>query len=477
MDYRKMYKYGIVVIGYKNETGMSRLLNALSVADYGDHNVLLIISIDTSDNDVIEKLANQFRWEYGDKEVITFPERLGLRNHVLHCGDYLNKYNLDALVVFEDDILPAQGFFYFVIATTEKYIGNSDIAGVSLYAHHLNFNTGQPFLPIMENYDNYFLQCAQSWGQVWFRNQWNDFRKWYQEQDEMTESYLLPANVVAWPETSWLKYHIKYCIENNKYFVYPYTSYSTCFSDIGEHTKTSTSKYQVPIMHGKPQRFCLMEMNHEAIIYDGFFENCNLYKYCYVDRDDILVDLYGDHIVATRRYLLTLKRLPYKIINSWGNRMVPHEMNIICKIPGDDIFLYDLGENSEPVSIPAGKRKRSKMRTYFEILDQWMCKEETGYRVQDYFLNKKWNHIAIYGKGKMGMHLYNRLKETPVCVEYFIDRIAEDSDECVYTIDSLEESLAVDAVVVTPILEFEQIQKCLCDKKMKNIVSLEDILA
>lgn len=117
------------------------------------------------------------------------------------------------------------------------------------------------------------------------------------------------------------------------------------------------------------------------------------------------------------------------------------------------------------------------MRIYFEILDQWMCKEEAGYRVQDYFLNKKWDHIAIYGKGKMGMHLYNRLKETPVCVDYFIDRINEDLDEHVYTMESLDKCPAVDAVVVTPILEFEQIQKCLRDKKMQNIVSLEDIFA
>lgn len=355
-----MYKYGIVVIGYKNETGIGRLLNALSTADYGNHSVLLIISIDRSADDTIEKLANQFRWEYGEKEVITFPKRQGLRNHVLHCGDYLNRYDLDALVVFEDDILPAQGFFSFVTAATEKYIDNNDIAGISLYAHHINFNTGQPFVPIMEDYDTYFLQCAQSWGQVWFRNQWNDFRKWYQVQDEIRESNLLPANIVAWPETSWLKYHIKYCIENNKYFVYPYRSYTTCFSDIGEHIKANTSKYQVPIMQGKPTKFRLMEMDERSVKYDGFFENCNLYNYCNVDRNDILVDLYGDHVATSKRYLLTLKRLPYRIVKSWGNRMVPHEMNIICNISGEDIFLYDLGELSKPLDIPVREKKEAR---------------------------------------------------------------------------------------------------------------------
>ena len=38
----KMYRYGIVVIGYKNETGIRRLLNALQTADYGNNTVLLL---------------------------------------------------------------------------------------------------------------------------------------------------------------------------------------------------------------------------------------------------------------------------------------------------------------------------------------------------------------------------------------------------------------------------------------------------
>ena len=61
----KMYRYGIVVIGYKNETGIRRLLNALQTADYGNNTVLFIISIDKSDNNIIKKIADQFQWDHG----------------------------------------------------------------------------------------------------------------------------------------------------------------------------------------------------------------------------------------------------------------------------------------------------------------------------------------------------------------------------------------------------------------------------
>ena len=196
-----MYKYGIVVIAYKNEDRIKRLLNALSIADYDNNDdVYLIISIDKSENDKVEKIADEFKWEYGKKDVVTFPHRLGLRNHVIHCGDYLNTYDLDAIAVFEDDTLPARGFFYFMEEATEKYINNKDIAGISLYSHWVN-NMWQEFVPMMSSYDNYFMQCAQSWGQIWFRNQWNEFRIWYEKQGVMDKNYWIPQEVTSWPET------------------------------------------------------------------------------------------------------------------------------------------------------------------------------------------------------------------------------------------------------------------------------------
>lgn len=105
-----MYKYGIVAIGYKNQAGMIRLLNALSTADYSTSDICLIISIDKAENDKVKEIADEFTWAYGEKKVVTFPQRLGLRNHVLQCGDYLNIYDLDAIAIFEDDTLPACGF-------------------------------------------------------------------------------------------------------------------------------------------------------------------------------------------------------------------------------------------------------------------------------------------------------------------------------------------------------------------------------
>ena len=74
-----MKKLAILAIGYNRVDSISRLLESLNVANYGGDQVPLIISIDNSGSDDVEKYANQFLWKHGEKIVKTYPERLGLR--------------------------------------------------------------------------------------------------------------------------------------------------------------------------------------------------------------------------------------------------------------------------------------------------------------------------------------------------------------------------------------------------------------
>ncbi len=470
-----MYKYGIVVIGYKNIEGIKRLLGALSRADYEQDNVKLIISIDHSGDDSIKKVADAFCWEFGDKYVMTFPERLGLREHVLRCGDYLNTYDLDVLAVFEDDVMPAKDYYRFTKAATEKYINNENIAGLSLYTNRINFSVMGNFIPVKNDGDNFFIQSAQSRGQVWFRKQWNAFREWYNEQTGVESSYLLPRRVVSWPETSWKKYYIKYCVEKNKYFVYPYISYSTCFGDVGNHVKQQRTDLQVQLSNAHAKEFHLADFDDNALKYDVFFENQTLYQYCNVEKEDLLVDLYGDHVETNKKYILTKKKLPYRVIKSWGDRLIPHEMNLIYDVAGNDIFLYETDQNGEFFDLPQRIVPRTKMQIYFDILDRWMASEEQGIDLEQLFLKKQLQHIAIYGYGKLGKHLYNRLKNTSVQVDYYIDQNTVSESEGIKIIKASDDLPAVDGIIVTPVMEFETIKTELEQKQRAVILSIEDI--
>ena len=331
-----MMDIAICIIAYNRTESLKRTLNFINQATFS-RKTKLYISIDHSDSTDVEIFAKDFQWKYGEKEIILHKTKLGLRKHILSCGNILN--NHDALIVLEDDIVVSPDFYNYAQATVNKYHDDDNIAGISLYNFPISYHSNQPFSPQLSDSDIYLMQNAQSWGQVWMRKQWKDFYNWYLvNNDEFEELPHLPKSICSWPKNSWLKYHTRYCIEENKFFVYPYKARSTCFADVGEHTNNSTSIYQIPILTSLCNTYNLAP----NVKYDSFFENISIYTWLNLKETDICIDFYGDKgNREKRRFWLTRQQQPYKVIKSYGLRMKPYEMNIKYNIKGNDLFLYD----------------------------------------------------------------------------------------------------------------------------------------
>lgn len=335
-------KYAIVVIGYNRKKGLERVLQSVGAADYCGDQVDLIISLDHCEDEEIEYAAREFAWKYGNKTVKTHSERLGLKRHILECGSYLKQY--EAIAVLEDDVIVAGGFYHYMRQAIEYYASDNRIAGISLYNHPRNILCGLAFTPEYCGKDTYFFQLAQSWGQIWMRRQWAEFEIWMEENGnkEITD-VSVPAFVRGWPSSSWLKYHIQYCIEKNKYFVYPYHSFSTCYSDAGEHTSEQTAFLQVPMnMDMERQKIRFAPYGKGAVRYDAFFERLDLGSKIGIPDNELCVDLYGmkeNH--EGKRFLLSTKQYQYKVIKSYGMNLRPHEVNVVYQEEGECIFLYD----------------------------------------------------------------------------------------------------------------------------------------
>lgn len=342
-----MSKLGIVVVGYNRLENLQRILNRLNDCNYEDDNLLLIVSLDNSGMDSLPVFAKNFKWLHGDKYVKTFPQRLGLRQHILNCGNYLNEFNLDAISVFEDDIYPSNAFYNYMKQSVEFYKNDTEVAGISLYTHLWNMAANAPFNPVYQsNYDTFYLQYAQSWGQIWMRKQWNEFYEWYKNNKEYIDNKRIPQSVSNWKETSWLKYHIKYCIEENKYFVYPYKSLTTCFSDVGEHAIIKSTTYQVPLENSMDKKYNFPMLDGSSIRYDAFFESLNVYEHLNLEAANLVVDLYGaKRSFQSGNYVLTTEVIEEPIIRSYGLELRPIEMNIYCDIPGNEIFLYKISSD------------------------------------------------------------------------------------------------------------------------------------
>ena len=112
-----MSNYALVVIGYNRIPGMLRLLESIEHAEYGNDQVTLIVSLDNCGDSGPEEAAKSFRWTHGEKIVRTFPERQGLRNHILSCGDFLKEY--DAIAVLEDDLLVSPAYYQYMKQAVE----------------------------------------------------------------------------------------------------------------------------------------------------------------------------------------------------------------------------------------------------------------------------------------------------------------------------------------------------------------------
>lgn len=339
-------KYGIIAIGYNRPKSLKRLLDALNKAEYEDNQVLLIISLDYAGMPEMSKLAEEYKWEHGEKIVNVYSERQGLRKHILQCGDYIDEYSLEAAAVFEDDIIPSPAYFHYMVQAVEFYRDCDDIAGISLYTHLWNEVYGVPFQPLYGRYDTFFMQYAQSWGQIWLPRQWKQFKEWYQEHSEtFREAPGVPATVSEWKDSSWLKYHIRYCVEQNKYFVYPYQSLSTNFTEIGTHNSMHTTLYQVPLQIDVNKEYNFAPFNKLQIIYDAFFENRCIAGRLGIPADELCIDLYGRKPETMRKkYWLTTQKADYKIEKSFGLSVRPHELNVLMEIPGNEICLYYTGQ-------------------------------------------------------------------------------------------------------------------------------------
>ena len=112
----------------------------------------------------------------------------------------------------------------------------------------------------------------------------------------------------------------------------------------------------------------------------------------------------------------------------------------------------------------------------FTMMNQWVKVKQAGKNLSSYFKERGFNKIAIYGMSYAGATLLEELQGTGVEVVYGIDRNAGSlySDINIVSMeDSLEE---VDAVVVTAITFFDEIEENLEKKLSCPIVSLEDIL-
>ena len=110
------------------------------------------------------------------------------------------------------------------------------------------------------------------------------------------------------------------------------------------------------------------------------------------------------------------------------------------------------------------------------VMNQWLIDKQEGKSLVDFFEDNGYKSIAIYGMSYLGERLMDELKDSSIEVRYAIDRNAENiyaGVEVKKPEDDLEE---VDAVIVTAVFFFDEIEEQLEKILDCPIISLEDIV-
>jgi hypothetical protein len=230
-------------------------------------------------------------------------------------------------------------------------------------------------MPFLDGYDNYYMRLPSSWGQIWTRSQWHEFRSWLPEYDENESEFneLLPPNVKNWPQTSWKKCFQNYLIIRNKLVLYPRISLTTNFMDAGTHHKVPAFFLQSPPLTYKIDEYGFSTPEASNSIYDKFCERGDKHFKEALQKefgiDDVIVDLYGTKNLdmSPGRFAFTSQEIDNEVKVHFSQGLRPHELNLTAAT--------QLGSNGSYrlVRIPGSKPLELPIKSRPSSLEQLLC--------------------------------------------------------------------------------------------------------
>lgn len=122
------------------------------------------------------------------------------------------------------------------------------------------------------------------------------------------------------------------------------------------------------------------------------------------------------------------------------------------------------------------KELSEKHLALFLLMSQWVKRKQEGKNLSAYFEKRGLKRIAIYGMSFAGETLVRELKDTETKVVYGIDRNVDDIYTSLEMVSINDKLKPVDAIVVTAITYFTEIQEQLESKVACPIISLEDVV-
>lgn len=341
----------IVIPAWQRPESLRRLLLSVESAKFPAGQIPLVLSVEGECAATVRAMVQEYHWPHGPFRRIFHENRLGLREHILFCGDLSAEFG--CVIVLEDDLLVAPGFYDFAVQGQAFFAQDDRIAGIALYNYHHSEADFQPFVPLHDGADHYFLQAACSWGQCWSDAQWQGFRAFLAQFPTMAGTPGYPDYLDHFADYSWKKHFSRYLHHAGKTFVYPRVAHSTPFAEGGISAQLGTF-WQVPLATQALPQYAFRAFDDSESRYDGWFEWDAEIAQQYIGecvQERILVNLRGGKQGHSLGVWILGKTVAGEGLRAWGDELVPSEMNVRLGIRGSGISLYRHTGEAEHASV------------------------------------------------------------------------------------------------------------------------------
>ncbi len=337
----------VVIPAFTRAHTLERLLLSLAAAE-APARLPLVIAVDRpvapahrAGNAAVIDLARRFPWPHGPQEVVIHDDHLGLVGNVFYSGGLAERFG--AVVLLEDDLVAARQIFCYAKDAVAYYDADPQLAGISLNTLPFNGFTHQPFIPLLDDGDVYFLQLSTPQGQVYTAAQWAAFAAWLAVNDRrVTAADGVHDLFTAFPADDWLGVKAKYLAATGRTYVYPRESLTTNFGEPGTHFARPTGVFQVPLQHRR-RAFRFLPLAEAVAVYDGFYEILPGRLNRLTETLSGLafdVDLYATKGARQLAAEYTLTTRPGRNpLATFAKALRPLEANVIDGVPGQGIVL------------------------------------------------------------------------------------------------------------------------------------------
>lgn len=125
------------------------------------------------------------------------------------------------------------------------------------------------------------------------------------------------------------------------------------------------------------------------------------------------------------------------------------------------------------------EKQETRTRKITNCLDYWMYLKEKQISLAKYLERFSVKTVAVYGLGILGKHLLEEFNDSSIEIKYIIDQksdLKHPEYKIIHPIQIDEIGDNVDAIIITPVWEFETIYKDIKAKTDVKIFSIEEII-